>query len=83
VLFFQFALFFYGYGTYLHLGHEWESVPADHYWINTAYQHYLHHAAARAAEPLDARRDLLVLPRRASRKRDEETSKVQRRLPRR
>jgi len=51
MLFLQYAFFFYGYGTYLHLGHEWECIPADHPWINTSFQHYLHHATSIKNKP--------------------------------
>ena len=43
MLFAQYVIFFYGYGTYLHLGFELPSIPADHWLLNTSYQHYLHH----------------------------------------
>ena len=51
MLFAQYVLFFYGYGTYLHLGYEWESLPADHPWLNTSFQHYLHHAVSTRSQP--------------------------------
>jgi len=44
MLFLQYGLFFYGYGVYLHLGFELEYPDAHHSWLNTAFQHYLHHA---------------------------------------
>lgn len=44
LIFFEFALFFYGYGVYLHWGYEVEWLSAHHPWINTSFQHYLHHA---------------------------------------
>ena len=39
LLFFQFAVFFYGYGTYLHLGHEVRLLSCDNPVINTSFQH--------------------------------------------
>eukprot|EP00948_MAST-09A_sp_MAST-9A-sp1_P001874 g1874.t1 len=44
MLFAEFAVFFYGYGTYLHWGYELDWPDAHHPIINSAYQHYLHHA---------------------------------------
>lgn len=44
LMFAQFVCFFYLYGVYLHWGFELESPNAHHPWINTSYQHYLHHA---------------------------------------
>lgn len=44
MLYLQFGLFFYGYGVYLHWGFESEYPDAHHPWINSAFQHYLHHA---------------------------------------
>lgn len=35
---------FYVYGIYLHWGYELDWPDAHHPWINTAFQHYLHHA---------------------------------------
>lgn len=43
MLFFTFGVFFYGYGVALHCGHEFDCLDSHHYWINTPYQHYLHH----------------------------------------
>lgn len=43
LIFFEFTLFFYGYGTYLHWGFELDWLSAHNPVINTAYQHYLHH----------------------------------------
>lgn len=51
LLFFTFAVFFYGYGAYLHWGYELEWPDAHHPWINTAYQHYLHHAKSTLRKP--------------------------------
>jgi lathosterol oxidase len=44
LLFFQFAVMFYLYGTYLHWGFESPRLSAHQPWINTAYHHYMHHA---------------------------------------
>jgi len=44
MLFLQYGLFFYGYGCILHWGFEFQNVDAHHPWINTAFQHHLHHA---------------------------------------
>ena len=44
MLFFQYAIFFYGYGVFLHLGFEVPWPTARHSWINTSYHHYVHHA---------------------------------------
>lgn len=43
VMFFQWALFFYGYGVYLHWGYEFPWIHSTHPILNTSYQHYLHH----------------------------------------
>jgi Delta7-sterol 5-desaturase len=51
LLFFTFALFFYGYGAYLHWGYELRWPDAHHPWLNTAHQHYLHHARATLHRP--------------------------------
>jgi lathosterol oxidase len=52
LLFFTFAVFFYGYGAYLHWGYELEWPDAHHPWINTAFQHYWHHARSTLNKPL-------------------------------
>eukprot|EP00947_MAST-08B_sp_MAST-8B-sp1_P005158 g5158.t1 len=44
LVFFQYAIFFYGYGVFLHLGYEFKYPSARHPWINTSYHHYVHHA---------------------------------------
>jgi lathosterol oxidase len=44
LMFAQFVCFFYLYGVYLHWGYELDSPNAHHPWINTSFQHYLHHA---------------------------------------
>eukprot|EP01126_Amoeba_proteus_P059045 TRINITY_DN7683_c0_g1_i2.p1 TRINITY_DN7683_c0_g1~~TRINITY_DN7683_c0_g1_i2.p1 ORF type:complete len:306 (+),score=44.43 TRINITY_DN7683_c0_g1_i2:726-1643(+) len=51
MLFFIFALFFYGYGTYLHWGYELCCPDAHHPWLNTSFQHYLHHALSIKNKP--------------------------------
>jgi lathosterol oxidase len=51
LMFFQFGVFFYGYGVYLHWGHEFEYPDAHHPYLNTAFQHYCHHAIATAGKP--------------------------------
>lgn len=51
MLFFMFATFFYGYGCYLHWGHEFEYPDAHHWLINTSFQHYLHHARSIVNRP--------------------------------
>jgi len=52
MLFFQFAVFFYAYGCYLHWGFEASWPDAHHPWINTAYQHNLHHNKSIMNKPL-------------------------------
>ena len=47
MLFGTFAVFFYAYGLYLHCGHEFPWPGAHHSWINTSFQHYIHHAGGR------------------------------------
>lgn len=60
MMFLTYVVLFYGYGVYLHWGHEVDWPDAHHPWINTAYQHYCHHAQCvprapdRAAAPLAA-----------------------------
>ncbi|CEL99449.1 unnamed protein product [Vitrella brassicaformis CCMP3155] len=44
LMFLQMGIFSYGYGVYLHSGHELKWPDAHHPWINTAFQHYCHHA---------------------------------------
>jgi Delta7-sterol 5-desaturase len=51
LLFLTFAAFFYGYGAYLHWGYELSWPDAHHPWINTAFQHYLHHAKSALRRP--------------------------------
>jgi len=51
MMFTMFAVFFYGYGVYLHWGHELSWLDAHHPIINTAFQHYLHHAISFRNKP--------------------------------
>jgi len=51
LLFFEFAAFFYLYGTYLHWGFEWEWLDAHNPIINTSFQHYCHHALSVNKKP--------------------------------
>ena len=51
LLFFTFVLFFYGYGVYLHWGFELRWPDAHHAWLNTSFQHYLHHARSTLHRP--------------------------------
>lgn len=44
MIFLQFGIFFYGYGSYLHWGYEFSWPDAHHPVVNTSFQHYLHHA---------------------------------------
>lgn len=52
LLFLTFAAFFYGYGAYLHWGHELTWVSAHSPWVNTSFQHYLHHAKSTLDKPM-------------------------------
>ncbi len=52
MMFLQFAIFFYGYGTYLHWGYESTILTAHHSWINSSYQHYYHHKFAVINRPI-------------------------------
>ncbi len=52
LLFFTYGAFFYGYGVYLHWGYELRWPDAHHPWINTSFQHYLHHARSTLEKPL-------------------------------
>eukprot|EP00658_Telonema_sp_P-2_P035434 TRINITY_DN2576_c0_g1_i3.p1 TRINITY_DN2576_c0_g1~~TRINITY_DN2576_c0_g1_i3.p1 ORF type:complete len:302 (+),score=92.76 TRINITY_DN2576_c0_g1_i3:217-1122(+) len=51
LMFAEFAVFFYGYGSYLHWGFETKWPRPDHPWINTSFQHYLHHAKSVKLKP--------------------------------
>lgn len=52
LLFFTYGAFFYGYGVYLHWGYELSWPDAHHPWINTAFQHYVHHARSTLNKPM-------------------------------
>jgi len=52
LLFLQYAVMFYAYGVYLHWGFEAEYPDAHHPILNTAFQHYLHHAISVKNRPL-------------------------------
>lgn len=51
LLFLTYGAFFYGYGVYLHWGYELRWPDAHHRWINTSFQHYLHHARSTFQKP--------------------------------
>lgn len=51
MLFFQYGIFFYVYGVYLHMGYEWELLSAHNKYINTSFQHYCHHAKSLMNSP--------------------------------
>jgi len=51
LLFFEYVTFFYAYGVYLHWGHEFNYPDAHHPWINSSFQHYLHHAISIKNKP--------------------------------
>eukprot|EP00922_Rhytidocystis_sp_ex-Travisia-forbesii_P020348 GHVS01029948.1.p1 GENE.GHVS01029948.1~~GHVS01029948.1.p1 ORF type:complete len:305 (+),score=20.67 GHVS01029948.1:419-1333(+) len=51
IMFIVMALFSYGYGTYLHCGHELDYPDAHHPFINTSYHHYCHHAVSILNKP--------------------------------
>jgi Delta7-sterol 5-desaturase len=44
LMFAVFAVFFYGYGVYLHWGYEAKILSAHNPVLNTSYHHYMHHA---------------------------------------
>lgn len=52
MLFFQFVIFFYAYGCYLHWGFELDYPDAHHPILNTAYQHNLHHGKSTKGKPM-------------------------------
>mmetsp|Transcript_24795 Transcript_24795/g.74540 ORF Transcript_24795/g.74540 Transcript_24795/m.74540 type:complete len:293 (-) Transcript_24795:2894-3772(-) len=53
LLFFTYVLFFYGYGTYLHWGHELNiGCARDMKVLYGSYEHYLHHAISIKNKPL-------------------------------
>lgn len=51
LMFFEYSTFFYIYGCYLHWGYEFNYPDAHHPIINTAFQHYAHHARAFIGKP--------------------------------
>ena len=51
ILWFTFAIFFYGYGTFIHWGHESQYLHAHNPIINTPFQHYCHHAVSGPGTP--------------------------------
>jgi len=51
MLFGIFLVMFYAYGVYLHWGYELSWPDAHGYWINSAHQHYLHHAISVRNKP--------------------------------
>eukprot|EP01135_Chromosphaera_perkinsii_P004966 Nk52_evm10s307 gene=Nk52_evmTU10s307 len=51
MMFFIYAVFFYSYGVYLHSGYELPYPDAHHPWINSSFQHYLHHAVSIRNKP--------------------------------
>lgn len=53
VLFFTYGAFFYGYGVYLHWGYELRWPDAHHPWLNTSFQHYVHHARSTLNKPMN------------------------------
>ncbi len=52
LLFLTYGAFFYGYGVYLHWGYELEWLGAHQRWINTSFQHYVHHARSTLHKPM-------------------------------
>lgn len=52
LLFLTYGAFFYGYGVYLHWGYELRWPDAHHPWINTSFQHYVHHARSTFKKPM-------------------------------
>jgi len=51
LMYFTFGFFFYGYGVALHSGHELSFLSSHNYWINTPFQHYVHHAKSVYKKP--------------------------------
>ena len=51
VMFFTYGLLFYAYGVYLHWGYEASWLSAHNPILNTAFQHYCHHAKAILNKP--------------------------------
>lgn len=52
LLFFTYGAFFYGYGVYLHWGYEVRGLGAHQPFINTSFQHYVHHARSTLNKPM-------------------------------
>jgi Delta7-sterol 5-desaturase len=52
LLFGIFAIFFYGYGVYLHYGYESPMLSAHQPMLNTSYHHYTHHAISAMGRPI-------------------------------
>jgi len=52
LLFFTYGTFFYGYGVYLHWGYELSWLGAHQRFINTSFQHYMHHARSTLNKPM-------------------------------
>jgi len=48
IMFFQWLIFFYGYGVYLHWGYEFPWLNSNNPVVNTAFQHYLHHQKSKS-----------------------------------
>jgi lathosterol oxidase len=46
LMFLIYSTLFYGYGVYLHWGHESSLLSAHNPIFNTAYHHYIHHAVS-------------------------------------
>eukprot|EP01133_Synstelium_polycarpum_P013000 gene13000-15291_t len=51
MMFLQFGIFFYGFGSYLHWGYEFSYPDAHHPIVNTSFQHYLHHSISIKNKP--------------------------------
>lgn len=51
MLFVTYGIFFYGYGVYLHSGHELPWLSSHNKYINTSFQHYCHHAKSSMNTP--------------------------------
>jgi len=52
LLFFTYGAFFYGYGVYLHWGYELSWLSAHQRFVNTSFQHYVHHARSTLHKPM-------------------------------
>jgi len=51
LIFLEFALLFYVFGVYLHWGYEFDWLDAHNPYINSAFQHYCHHAVSVRNKP--------------------------------